>query len=337
MQKTTSNPEVVTTVPEKSRQEQQTPLLNQYKKRPAITAQTLSLTVKPQAVVHTMQVGKTDLTPLFLMHGDWTGLPFYCYALARSLGRARAFYALDAFRFNGPVFPLSIEEMAAEHLKAIQAIQPQGPYIIAGFCNGSLLAYEIAHQLHTQGQKVQMLLLIAPFKDAPRRIRIYNAIRALGRFFHIKPLHLLTSFVRIRHAIRHIYLRLHLADEKMLHDFAKLLAVDPRLDQMFPVTEALHNDYVRIYPWLSTMYQQLTFQPENVKFIWSQEELDVRTRWGIFEQDTNSPIIPGEHLEGVTEHLDLFIEAFTTILQADQQTATDKAASTLPNVDKLKQ
>lgn len=54
----------------------------------------------------------------------------------------------------------SFREMAAAHVDAIRAVQPEGPYRLAGFCFGGNLAAEIACQLEDAGEKIEMLFLL---------------------------------------------------------------------------------------------------------------------------------------------------------------------------------
>lgn len=53
-----------------------------------------------------------------------------------------------------------ISEMARCHVEKIRSVQPKGPYRIAGFCFGGNLAAEIAWQLSTVGEKVELLVLL---------------------------------------------------------------------------------------------------------------------------------------------------------------------------------
>jgi aspartate racemase len=54
--------------------------------------------------------------------------------------------------------PSSVSEMAATYITRIKKLQPQSPYIIAGECVGGVIAYEIAQQLHHNGEMVTLLL-----------------------------------------------------------------------------------------------------------------------------------------------------------------------------------
>jgi thioesterase domain-containing protein/acyl carrier protein len=56
---------------------------------------------------------------------------------------------------------ITLEQLAAEAIKDMRAIQPSGPYNLAGFCFGGTLAYEVANQLTQQGEKINVLALLS--------------------------------------------------------------------------------------------------------------------------------------------------------------------------------
>jgi thioesterase domain-containing protein/acyl carrier protein len=56
----------------------------------------------------------------------------------------------------------TIEELAARQLADIRRVQPEGPYRLAGFSLGGLIAFEIAQQLRASGDHVEMLFLLDP-------------------------------------------------------------------------------------------------------------------------------------------------------------------------------
>ena len=51
---------------------------------------------------------------------------------------------------------------AAHYVEDVRAVQPRGPYLLGGVSWGSPMAYEIAHQLQLQGQRVALLALVEP-------------------------------------------------------------------------------------------------------------------------------------------------------------------------------
>ena len=53
---------------------------------------------------------------------------------------------------------MTIEEIASHFIKQIIAVQPSGPYFLAGQCDGGIVALEIARQFEKQGRKVASLM-----------------------------------------------------------------------------------------------------------------------------------------------------------------------------------
>jgi amino acid adenylation domain-containing protein len=86
-------------------------------------------------------------------------------------------YALPAPRLSDEQ-PRTVEEMAARLVRMIREVQPAGPYRVAGWSFGGVLAYEIAAQLIRQGETVEFVGLIDTF--APAFFRDENALPATG-------------------------------------------------------------------------------------------------------------------------------------------------------------
>lgn len=103
---------------------------------------------------------------LFLMHGDMNGGGFYCLSLAGHLGGDQPVHAFAPHGVDGAPLPGGIEAMVAEPLAALRRLRPHGPYRLAGYCNGALVAYEIARALAAEGESVERLILIAPVLPA---------------------------------------------------------------------------------------------------------------------------------------------------------------------------
>lgn len=101
------------------------------------------------------------LDPLFLVHP--IGGNVFCYrTLASELGAGRPVFGLTAPGLTDPgAAPgATVEELAATHLEALRRIRPTGPYHLAGWSFGGLLAYEMAVQLRAAGQEVATLALL---------------------------------------------------------------------------------------------------------------------------------------------------------------------------------
>jgi thioesterase domain-containing protein/acyl carrier protein len=127
--------------------EQQAKLLGQP--RAASNASSL-VAIQPQG----------ERPPLFCAH-PWGG-NVLCYTeLAKRLGTQQPVYGLQARGVERKENAHdSIEEMAADYLSEIRALQPFGPYQLCGWSSGGLIAFEMARQLEQQGQRVGLLALI---------------------------------------------------------------------------------------------------------------------------------------------------------------------------------
>jgi surfactin synthase thioesterase subunit len=104
-------------------------------------------------------------TPLFFLHGDYTGGGFFSRDVARHADLDGPFYIVQPYglgRSEDLKLPDSVEGLAAQHLKRIREKQPNGPYRLAGHCNGGVIAFEIAQQLMKSGEKVEYLGMIDP-------------------------------------------------------------------------------------------------------------------------------------------------------------------------------
>ena len=124
-------------------------------------------------------------SPLFFFHGDFLFGGLYLANLARHLPRDRPCYAVEPHGFDGVEPPPTIEEMAGARLKTILELQPDGPYFLGGFCNGGLVAFQVAQLLRAQGKEVACLVLLganglnAQFRTLKRVTQIVARIRRM--------------------------------------------------------------------------------------------------------------------------------------------------------------
>jgi len=50
--------------------------------------------------------------------------------------------------------------MAAHYIHEMRSVQPRGPYLLGGWCFGGLVAFEMAQQLHSMGERVDLLAML---------------------------------------------------------------------------------------------------------------------------------------------------------------------------------
>ncbi len=92
-----------------------------------------------------------SLPPLFCVPGAG-GNVLYFHHLAQYLGNNQPLYGLQAQGLDGETEPhKSVEEIASQHIKAIQTVQAVGPYFLAGHSFGGYVVFEMANQLQRSG------------------------------------------------------------------------------------------------------------------------------------------------------------------------------------------
>lgn len=109
--------------------------------------------------------------PLFCIPGRG-GTAFSYRGLAALLDDDRAVYALQYPGIDDDEKPYDrVEPLAAELIRRIRAVHPDGPVLLAGYSFGGLVAYEMAQQLTADGATVPYLGLLdtlAPGAIRPR-------------------------------------------------------------------------------------------------------------------------------------------------------------------------
>jgi len=272
-----------------------------------------------RTAILTVQTGQAFRRPFFYLHGDYMGRAFYCFKLARGLGNEQPFYVLEPYRFSGLRVPPTFETVAAAHLEALRAVQPEGPYLLGGFCNGGLVAYEMARQLYAAGQTVDLLVLVDPASPPHNRLR--SLLARFSSLFRVEEDGQLNWFLRLRH----IYKYLRFPDYRNgLQDTEGVARIEAqtfgpgqdlkrtfvhKIRALFPTVETLRQEWPGTYRWVASGYTPGEY-PGKITFVWSSEEL-FRKAWGrkmpiVKEEEVY--VIPGSHLINTTEQLDSLSE-----------------------------
>jgi amino acid adenylation domain-containing protein len=93
--------------------------------------------------------------PLFLMH-EGSGLLIYAHMLASHIHPDIPVYGLPPVPLEQPQLS-TVQGMAVRAADLIRAVQPSGPYRLAGWSFGGALAYEVAQQFLNAGQEVEFI------------------------------------------------------------------------------------------------------------------------------------------------------------------------------------
>jgi aspartate racemase len=93
--------------------------------------------------------------PLFLCEGVCIYHPLVPY-----LGADQPLYGLvNSMNKRGKDAANRVQDLAGQYIQEIRAIQPKGPYYLAGLSFGGIVAFEVAQRLIAEGQDVALLAL----------------------------------------------------------------------------------------------------------------------------------------------------------------------------------
>ena len=117
---------------------------------------------------------RTDGTapPLFCIHG-LGGHIATLLPLAHGLAPGRPVYGLQGQGLDAGQTPHDrIEDMAACYLREIRGVQSRGPYWLAGWSMGGVIALEAARQLTAAGEEVPLLAMFDTYLSLPEFERL---------------------------------------------------------------------------------------------------------------------------------------------------------------------
>ncbi|PON14719.1 hypothetical protein C2W62_27635 [Candidatus Entotheonella serta] len=94
--------------------------------------------------------------------------------------------------------------MAVRYVREIRVVQPEGPYLLGGYCMGGTVAYEVAQRLRRQGHEVALLALFETYNWA--NLKPETLLDQMGYWvkkfeFHIR------NFCMLQSADRWMFLR----------------------------------------------------------------------------------------------------------------------------------
>ncbi|MCX7559223.1 beta-ketoacyl synthase N-terminal-like domain-containing protein [Sulfitobacter sp. F26204] len=129
---------------------------------------TISVTQeKFEFLVPLNQSDQHDAPPLFIVAGMFGNVLNLRY-LALPFSAERRVFGVQARGLIGDMEPhRDVASAAKDYLAEIQRIQPQGPYLIAGYSGGGIMAYEMAQQLRNMDADVGVVAMF----DTPLPVR----------------------------------------------------------------------------------------------------------------------------------------------------------------------
>jgi amino acid adenylation domain-containing protein len=122
--------------------------------------------------------------PLFIVHGAGLNILNFVNVI-NHFDEDQPVYGFQGIGPNGyENWFESIEEMAAKYIDSIIKISPKGPYAIAGFSFGGVVAFEIARQLKEKGKTVSTIALLDTYVDSSYYYASYTQ-KKLVRYFDL--------------------------------------------------------------------------------------------------------------------------------------------------------
>jgi surfactin family lipopeptide synthetase A len=201
----------------------------------------------------------SSLVPI---HADGSKAPFFCvhgaggnvlrfYDLARYLGSDQPVYGLQAQGLAGNDSPRTrVEDIAADYIKEIRSVQPEGPYFLGGYSFGGIIAFEMAQQLTAQSGEQALVVLFDTF-CTPQKLSARKRLsaRELTSVFQSA-----SSMLRTLLQMRTGQLRVYLSQKAMLFKEGIQrrvynMRLPPALKKVRKACEQAARDYtLRVYP-----------------------------------------------------------------------------------------
>ena len=121
-------------------------------------AETKQTEPKPWSPVVPIQPKGKEL-PLYVISGVG-GNVIKFHSLAFYLGEEQPVFGLLPRGLDGrEPFISRLEDLATYYVEAIRTVQPTGPYRVAGYSFGGIVAFEVARQLVERGESIDLLVL----------------------------------------------------------------------------------------------------------------------------------------------------------------------------------
>jgi amino acid adenylation domain-containing protein len=276
--------------------------------------------------------------PIFCVHGG-AGTILHLQPLARRLGRDQPFYALQSRGLYGGAPPLkTVEEMAAHYLAELKTVQPEGPYYLAGYCFGTIVAFEMAQVLRRNGEDVRLLAMFngpspswikqwGSFGNQPshRKQRAEGQEAGPALSGREKAVRALRDPERRRRWRRHVAWRAKkLALQRIERRWAEL-----RVRRGLPVPERLREEYfLRLHAIAEYWYEPKIYDGEILMFSGAGMYDDLELGWaGLADAGIRTHTIPGEHTDNRSMMQEPNVGPIAEILQRHLEELQTLAAS----------
>ncbi|MDA9399046.1 acyl-CoA synthetase [Bradyrhizobium sp. CCBAU 45389] len=103
-----------------------------------------------------------DRPALYFFNGSLVSGHSSMQRMVELLGPDYPINSIDPHGLHGEAIPPSIEKMAADRLPLILERQASGPFLLGGYCNGAIVAFEAARLLMAAGHRVDRVVMVDP-------------------------------------------------------------------------------------------------------------------------------------------------------------------------------
>ncbi len=114
---------------------------------------------------------ETDGPRMVFVHTGNTGSDAY-YRLAERIGDQVSFAVIEPYNlYHADDVRHGIKAIATNYIRILKNYQPEGPYVLGGWCYGGVVAHEMACQLRQAGEEVRHLIMLDSHALADNTLR----------------------------------------------------------------------------------------------------------------------------------------------------------------------
>jgi acetoacetyl-CoA synthetase len=244
--------------------------------------------------------------PLFITHG-LGGSVIDFFQVVKHIRIQNPIQGMQAKGIDGTEEPFDrIEDMAKFHLNAIRQVQPHGPYLLAGYSLGGLVALEMAQQLKASGEEVALLAMLDAYPDI-RYLSLTQRVRLVAR---------LTT----RRAATAMNLPVNEAFSLILRP-SRRRSLTPRVSYQLPVNVALSPAVLRAREcaYLALTRYRPRFYQGKINFVRAEILTDFPSDpaavWSHLAGKFEVKTVPGDHLEIMSIHYEKLASAISHFVE----------------------
>ena len=249
--------------------------------------------------------------PIFCVHGG-AGTILHLQPLSRRLGPDQPFYGLQSRGLYGGAPPHgTVEEMSEHYLKELRTVQPHGPYRIAGYCFGSIVAFDMAQRLRADGEEVAALVVFNG--PSPVWLHRYGAIgRQPSRLARRvapsrRPLAKRVTGALANPAKLGQWARWRLWRIRKHYIWPRRVRLSLRLGH--PLPEHIREDYfINIHARAELAYEPVSYPGEMTVFYGANLYDDPTLGWEGLAASIETVAVPGEHTGNRTMMAEPYVE-----------------------------